>query len=195
MAILVGLLAVAVALLAVIVFGLLRTHAEILRALAGLGVQLDEDSNVESRSVAQPTSVSSVTTPSMAHDIVGVTPSGSSTKVGVAGTGHTTLLAFISSGCRTCKPFWDAFADPSLSLPGSGTRLVLVGQDRIHESDSTFDALVPGGIKAVMSTAAWQTTKYQGHPISYLFRVRPIGSSDREPRRPGSKSITCLLRR
>ena len=177
MTVLVVLLSLAVAVLAVIVFGLLRTHAEILRALDRLGVSLDEDAPA---SAPRPSALASGTGSGeapgrRARDIVGVSPGGGPTKVSVTDVAHFTLLAFLSSGCRTCKGFWEAFADPELELPGAGTRLVIVGQDPAHDSESAFTALVPPGLKAVMSTAAWHDYDVGGSP--YLALVD--GSSNR----------------
>ena len=177
MTVLVVLLSLAVAVLAVIVFGLLRTHAEILRALDRLGVSLDEDAPA---SAPRPSALSSGTGSGeapgrQARDIVGVSPGGGPTKVSVTDVAHFTLLAFLSSGCRTCKGFWEAFTDPELELPGAGTRLVIVGQDPAHDSESAFTALVPPGLKAVMSTAAWHDYDVGGSPYFALVD----GSSNR----------------
>ena len=177
MTVLVVLLSLAVAVLAVIVFGLLRTHAEILRALDRLGVSLDEEPPAPGpRPSALASGTGSGEAPGrQARDIVGVSPGGGPTKVSVTDVAHFTLLAFLSSGCRTCKGFWEAFADPELELPGVGTRLVIVGQDPAHDSESAFTALVPPGLKAVMSTAAWHDYDVGGSP--YLALVD--GSSNR----------------
>ena len=177
MTVLVVLLSLAVAVLAVIVFGLLRTHAEILRALDRLGVSLDEEPPASGpRPSALASGTGSGEAPGrQARDIVGVSPGGGPTKVSVTDVAHFTLLAFLSPGCRTCKGFWEAFADPELELPGVGTRLVIVGQDPAHDSESAFTALVPPGLKAVMSTAAWHDYDVGGSP--YLALVD--GSSNR----------------
>ena len=117
MTVLVVLLALVVALLAVLVIGLLRSHAEILRRLHELGAGIYDDD--EGTTVTSPTSttggvrspVELRTRPGVpeprsaeglvatdAHDIAGVTPTGSATMAGVVGTGHTTLLAFLCAG-------------------------------------------------------------------------------------------------
>src|SRR5690242_6577942 len=127
MTVLVCLLALVVALLAVLVVGLLRSHAEILRRLHELGAGIyDEEADgaastssttggvrtpVELRTrpgVPEPRSAEGMVATD-AHDIAGLTPLGSAAMAGVVGTGHTTLLAFLSSGCGTCADFWRAF--------------------------------------------------------------------------------------
>ena len=165
MAVAVVLLAIAVGVLTLLVFGLLRTHAEILRALDRAGISLDDDGSVAHQPVG-PVPIDSPSRPPGrgAHDVVGTVPAGGPTKVSVTGVNHLTLLAFLSSGCRTCQGFWDAFADPDLQLPGGDTRLVIVGQDPIYDSESALAALVPNGIKTVLSTAAWQEYDVPGSP-------------------------------
>ncbi len=169
MTVVVVLLAVAVGVLTLIVFGLLRTHAEILRALDRAGISLDDatasvpaDAAVDrSDDVAPPEQ-------GAALDIVGTVPTGGPTKVAVIGVSHFTLLAFLSSGCRTCKRFWEAFAEPDLELPGGNTRLVIVGQDPVHDSGSALAELIPHGVKAVLSSAAWEDYDVPGSPYFAL---------------------------
>ncbi|MYE66318.1 MAG: hypothetical protein F4231_10420, partial [Acidimicrobiaceae bacterium] len=169
MTVVVVLLAVAVGVLALIVFGLLRTHAEILRALDRAGIGLDEESEASSLpSPDQDRAGGSSPAGRDASDLAGTVPAGGPTKVAVTGVPHHTLLAFLSSGCRTCKPFWQAFAEPGVDLPGNGTRLVIVGQDPAHDSESALTELVPPGVKAVLSSAAWQDYDVPGSPYFAL---------------------------
>src|SRR3954447_6133918 len=111
---------VVVALLALLVTGLLRSHAEILRALhdLGAGVQPDEPQPV------RPTARTSTAT--AASDVAGVDRDGAATALAVTSTDHDTLLAFLSSGCTTCQPFWAAFR-AGVEVPGDA-RLVVVTQ-------------------------------------------------------------------
>ena len=169
MTVVVVLLTVAVGVLALIVFGLLRTHAEILRALDRAGIGLDEDSGASSLpSPDQDRAGSGPTGRGEARDLAGTVPAGGPTKVAVTGVPHHTLLAFLSSGCRTCKRFWQTFAEPGVDLPGDGTRLVIVGQDPAHDSESALAELVPPGVKAVLSSAAWQDYDVPGSPYFAL---------------------------
>lgn len=149
MTVVVVLLSVAVGFLALLVFGLLRSHAEILRALHRVGVDPAE--------APQPVR--------QAKDVVGISPSGGTTKVSVTGADQPTLLAFLSSGCGTCEVFWQEFA---IRLPDQGTRLVIVGQDPPYESEKTFAALVPSGVRAVLSGSAWQDYDVPGSPYFAL---------------------------
>ena len=168
MTVVVVLLAVAVGVLAVLVFGLLRTHAEILRALDRAGISLDDDAAAPRSGVAELSGRAGSDGQASVSDLVGTVPAGGPTKVAVTGVAHFTLLAFLSSGCRTCKRFWEAFAEPSIDLPGGDTRLVIVGQDPVHDSESALAGLVPDGVKAVLSSAAWEGYDVPGSPYFVL---------------------------
>ena len=169
MTVVVVLLAVAVGVLALLVFGLLRTHAEILRALDRAGISLD-DAAASAPADAAVDRSDDVAPPGQgaALDIVGTVPAGGPTKVAVTDVSHFTLLAFLSSGCRTCKRFWEAFAEPGLELPGGNTRLVIVGQDPVHDSESALAELIPHRVKAVLSSAAWEDYDVPGSPYFAL---------------------------
>ncbi|MEZ5247496.1 MAG: hypothetical protein R2707_20575 [Acidimicrobiales bacterium] len=155
---------IAIALLAVIVFGLLRTHAEILRALDRAGVPLDD--GAEPARVG-PVPVAAPTTRGDAVDIVGTVPGGGPVKVALGGDHHT-LLAFLSSGCRTCQAFWTEFASPMVDLPGHDTRLVIVAQDPAHDSESRLAELAPTGVRTVCSSDAWTAYGVPGSPYFAL---------------------------
>jgi hypothetical protein len=163
--VLVIVLTIAVAMLTMIVFGLLRTHAEILRALDRAGVPLDDDGRVAG--VVGPVPVVGPGSRSDAVDIVGTVPGGGPVNVSMAGDHHT-LLAFLSSGCRTCQTFWSEFAEPSLELPGTRTRLVIVAQDPAHDSESRLVELAPPGVRIVCSSAAWHAYEVPGSPYFVL---------------------------
>lgn len=169
MTVVVVLLAVAVGLLTLLVFGLLRTHAEILRALDRAGISLDDEAAPATRAALVDRSEDGAGAEQAdARDVVGTVPAGGPTSVAVVGVPHFTLLAFLSSGCRTCQRFWEAFAQPDLDLPGGDTRLVVVGQDPAHDSESALAELVPPGVKAVLSSAAWADYDVPGSPYFAL---------------------------
>ena len=163
------LLSCAVGLLTLLVFGLLRSHAEIIRALSRAGIPLDDGA----AHAGHPERAAAITEslPSGgggAHDIVGISPGGGPTKISVTGVDGLILLAFLSSGCRTCEKFWAAFAEPDLQLPDARIRLVVIGQDPGHDSESAFADLVPPGVKAVLSSSAWQDYDVPGSPYFTL---------------------------
>jgi hypothetical protein len=162
MAVLVTLLAVVLALLALLVAGLLRSHAEILRALHQLGVDMDpsrtDDGTGRTTSVDAPTiranSVPKRPTRS-AVDVAGTTPDEDAISIAVIGGQHLTLLAFLSSGCGSCLAFWDVFRDGGpVDVPGDA-RLVCVSKDPAEESITSIRRLAPRDIPTVMSSNAW----------------------------------------
>lgn len=159
---------VAIAILAVIVFGLLRTHAEILRALDRAGVPLDDTAPANP---VGPAPIAAPATRGEADDIVGSVPGGGPVKVAMAGDHHT-LLAFLSSGCRTCQAFWTEFASPVVDLPGDDTRLVIVAQDPAHDSESKLAELAPSGVRTVCSSDAWNSYGVPGSPYFALVDGR-----------------------
>jgi len=160
---LVTLLALAVALLAVLVAGLLRSHAEILHSLHELGVSLDPDAAPVSRLRAPVRPARD----GNAHDISGEDPSGASQHIAVTNVAHTTLLAFLSSTCLTCREFWDAFRQPDLQAP-AGARVVAVTRGVEAESPSAVRPLVSPYVHTVMSTEAWQAYEVPGAPYFVL---------------------------
>ncbi|MDG2218019.1 MAG: hypothetical protein P8L46_08215 [Acidimicrobiales bacterium] len=162
MSVLIVLLGVAVGLLTVLVFGLLRTHADILRALDRAGISLDETTRTHAGVAVGPPPTGPGTSGGVV-DIAGTVPGGGPVKVALDGRHHT-LLAFLSSGCRTCQTFWEAFTDPEIELPGVDTRLVIVAQDPSHDSESRLVELAPTGVRMVCSSATWQSLDVPGSP-------------------------------
>jgi hypothetical protein len=179
--------AVAIALLAVLVAGLLRSHAEILRALRDAGIPTAHDADL-SRTPPPVHRASG----SAAHDVVGVTPGGESVVMGVVGAAHDTVLAFLTTGCITCAGFWRAFDEygPD-ALSGSG-RVVVVTRDHTEESESKVRELAPRRVPVVMSSRAWSDYGVPGAP--YFVQVQ--GRSGRvlgEGTAAGWDQLTSLL--
>lgn len=172
----VGALTVAVIILTILVLGLLRSHGEMLRAFNELGVTFGHDGtetsgsstpmpDPERRVPHASERVVASTGDGEVHDISGSTPRGGSVVVGMSGRNDRTLLAFLSSGCATCKNFWDAFAnDPP--LPRSVDRLVIVTRSNDEESPAALANLAPPRHKVIMSSQAWQD---YGIPVSPYF--------------------------
>jgi len=157
MSVLVTLLAVVVGLLVVLVAGLLRSHAEILRSLHRLGVNFDPAASADAGSGT--TAIRSIPVtggpPKSGRDLAGATPTGDAVSIAVREVRHMTLLAFLSSGCSTCLDFWSAFASEAApDVPGDA-RLVIVTKGAAHESVSAVHRLAPSQIPVVMSSEAW----------------------------------------
>ncbi len=176
MIVLVILEGVVVALLAVLVVGLLRTHAEILRRLHELGAGVYDDeadaraatpARVASPVRPQPGVAEPRTTETPGFDLSGITPDGSAAVISVVDRPHTTLLAFLSSGCTTCRGFWDAFASGAADrLPGDDTHLVVVTKGPQNESLAKVAELARDRVRTILSTEAWDD--YQV-PVSPYF--------------------------
>ncbi len=173
MAVLVTALAVVLALLAVLVAGLLRSHAEILRSLHGLGVDLDPDAAVPTLGVTVPRPTARAE-PRIAVDISGVTPAGDAASIAVVGAKHSTLLAFLTSGCSTCVEFWNAFSEPDLRVPGDA-RLVVLTKGQEAESPARLRKFTPPTVPVVMSSAAWDAFDVPVAPY-FAFVDGPSGA-------------------
>lgn len=174
---------VAILLLGLLVAGLLRSHAEILRALHDLGAGADA-----SVTAAPPVAAARATsTNASAHDIVGVDLFGAAAAVGVVGARHDTLLAFLSTGCSTCEPFWSAFRD-GVDLGGQA-RLVVVVQD--EESEARLRQLA-GTAEVVASNAAWEAYDVPGSP-HFVYVDGPSGRVTGEGTGPDWPSVRNLL--
>jgi hypothetical protein len=158
--------ALAIVLLALLVAGLLRSHAEILRSLHELGASPYDDGTSAPH---RPTRQVQAAPAAAASDIVGETPDGDGAVIGVTGSEQDTLLAFLSSGCTTCASFWEAFASvETLGLPPR-SRLVVVTKGPEDESISAVRALAPVDVSVVMSTEAWDA--YEVPVVPYFVHV------------------------
>jgi hypothetical protein len=183
MAVLVVLLGVVIALLGLLVAGLLRSHAEILRALHGLGVDLDParpegvDIPVGAPTVrgSTTTTVSSRDVPDRpirdAVDVVGAAPDGGAVSIAVGGRDDLTLLAFLSTGCTSCHFFWDAFGAPDLHVPGDA-RLVVVTKGANAEQPGMVRKLAPSAVPVVMTSEAWDDYDVPVAPFFVLIDGR-----------------------
>lgn len=172
MPVLVTLLGVVLALLALLVAGLLRSHAEILRALHDLGVDLDPTRVAGATSHVGAPTVRSRSVPSRPEregvDLVGETPDHDAVSIAVRGAKHLTLLAFLTSTCSTCLGFWDAFAASEVEVPGDA-RLVLVTKGVDAESPGSVRKLAPGiKVPVVMSSEAWEAYEVPVAPFFVL---------------------------
>jgi hypothetical protein len=173
---------VVLVLLTLLVTGLLRSHAEILKRLHALGAGLDTDEPVArstNRSVDLRATDSS--TFAAAADLDGAGLRDDALHVSIVGARHRTLLAFLSSGCLTCQGFWEAFANSrTLDLPDD-VRLVVVTKDASEESISALRKVAPADVPVVMSSAAWVDYDVPGSPYFALVdgqaaRVRGEGT-------------------
>jgi hypothetical protein len=165
---------VALVLLAVLVLGLLRSHALILKALHDLGAGLDLEKDAAREQPARgagaagpvPVELETGVVPAVrsgsttVEDIVGTDLHGATTRVRLSEPGRT-MLAFLTSGCSVCLTFWEAFRE-GVEVPGAG-RLVVVAKGPTEESPSAL-ATLAGDTPVVVSSAAWVDHDIPGSP-------------------------------
>ena len=153
--------ALAIILLAVLVVGLLRSHAEIIRSLHQLGVNEEGE-----RRAPHPTQPRPRLTDKAPADVVGQTLNGSAIHVGVSGSDTRTMLAFLSTGCSSCLGLWESLRneDPVAGL--ANTRLVVITKGPEAESHSRLLELAPDGVTVIQTTEAWEE---YGVPVTPYF--------------------------
>jgi hypothetical protein len=174
-------LSVVVLLLGVLVAGLLRSHADILKALHDLGAGVGDPTGTVGPTDHRGAPAVPVTmgpplpgerNSTSAPTVAGVTPGGDALGVSVATADHATLLAFLSSGCTTCAGFWQSFRDPgSLGLP-AGTRLVVVTKGPELEVPTEVATSAGPALTVIMSTEAWTDYEVPGSPFFVLVDGR-----------------------
>ena len=163
--------AVVILLLVVLVAGLLKSHAEILRQLHQLGVSDDGD---VSRQVPTLRTTGFEKTP--VGEISGLDPSGSARSVSLEHGHGETLLAFLSTGCASCRVFWETLGD-DIEMPTPSTRPVIVTKGAAAESPGKVAELAPEGVTLIMSDEAWDTFRVPLTPYFMLVdgAARVIG--------------------
>jgi hypothetical protein len=146
---------VLIVLLIVLVAGLLRSHAEILRRLGPAG-----------DAVAPPPKRERGPAETRAPALTGSTPDGDAVTLDFGGeAGAQTLLAFLTSGCNSCGRFWSTLAEPRLP---SGVQTVIVTHGPERERPAKLRALAPHGVPVVMSSPAWEQYGVPGSPYFVL---------------------------
>jgi hypothetical protein len=146
---------IVILLLVVLVAGLLRSHAEILRQLDALGGGEPHEAHISPpRRPARngPTTV-----------ITGTTPTGDASTISLAGSRGHTLLAFLSTTCTACGAFWKEEV-PSFS----GIRPVVVTKGAEAESPAGVARLMNPAVSTLMSTEAWESFTVPATPYFVL---------------------------
>jgi hypothetical protein len=65
-----------------------------------------------------------------------------------------TLLAFLTTSCASCKPFWDMLANTDFTS-SLGARLVVVTPSRSMEDERRARELLPAGAYLHMGSETW----------------------------------------
>jgi hypothetical protein len=151
-------------LLVVLVAGLLRSHAELLRRLGPADAHREPAPGPRA---GQPRNVA-------APAIDGATPAGDAVSLAFS-AGAPTLLAFLTTGCTTCAGFWDALGERGLL----DVETVIVTHGPERELPAKLESLSPDEIPVVMSEAAWEDYSVPGAPYFVLVdgTIRGEGTS------------------
>lgn len=181
-------LSVVVAVLAVLVIGLLRAYATVLRRLhqldggvgdavsAGAGVAPTPFRTLDTVPGPRASRDDDAEWP-VGHDISGVGLDGEILSVRVVGVPRDTVLLFLSSGCSGCAVFFADLAARTVALPPAA-RLLVVAHDAAEESVSLLRELCPPGIDLVLSGRAWSDYGVPGSPYVMVVdgrRGRVVG--------------------
>lgn len=162
---------VVLAVLCVLVAGLLRGYAAVLRRLHQL------DGGAAAGSTAPPfRTAAGIPEPAIgqriegrdewaeSHDVDGVTLAGEIVSVRTVGVEHDTILAFLSSNCEGCTGFWHELGQPGSWTTPPGSRLLVVAKSPEDESPSVLTQLCPDDVDLVMSSQAWADFEVPGSP-------------------------------
>jgi hypothetical protein len=148
-------------LLAFVMVGLLRSHAEILRRLPDAEAMVAGEGDVEPHTIAGSTPSVPAHLPSPrgsvtpAHDVIGHTLDGASAVIPVETAGAPTLVAFLSSGCLTCRTFWDGLRAGAHEPMPDEARVIVITKDPQFESPSRLRDLAPDDVPVLQSSQAW----------------------------------------
>jgi len=155
---------VVILLLAILVAGLLKSHAEILRQLAALGVTEDGAVSVGTAQT-RPRTTGMERAP--ANTLHGVNLDGSEQTMSLVHGRGPTLVAFLSSGCLSCQTFWNELQG-DIELPTPDTRPVIVTKGPGSESVAKVRDLVPTRVPLIMSDETWEAFRVPMTPYFLL---------------------------
>ncbi len=156
--------AVVIVLLATLVAGLLKSHAEILRQLHALGI--GEDGSAATGTTAnRPRTTGFEKAPTTT--LSGVDITGGPRAISLEHGRGNTLLAFLSSSCLTCQTFWKELQG-RFELPTPDTRAVIVTKGPESESPSRLRELAPDDLPLIMSDEVWDISKVPLTPYFLL---------------------------
>lgn len=155
-----------VVLLTVLVAGVLRSHAEILRAVRVYADPADQGV-VEAGTPGefQPTGIVE------ALGLVGQRIDGSGVEVPLwSKDDRDTVLAFLSTGCVSCETFWNTFGGTRDLGFESDTRVIIVAKDLEEESRGRLRRWAPAHHELVLSSRAWRDYRIPQSP--YFIYIR-----------------------
>ncbi|MEX1177680.1 MAG: hypothetical protein WEB09_04390 [Nitriliruptor sp.] len=170
-------LTVVVAAQLLLLVGLLRSHAEILKQLHAFGAGVDPAGSsgpvASPAGMPTPTPIATQLGPlapaegRRAVDITGTSPVGEVLGLRTVDVDHDTVLVFLSSTCAGCAPYWREL-ETDLGVP-DGTRVVVVTREEPDEDAAAIADLAPAGLAVVMSSSAYADLEIPGSP--YVVHV------------------------
>jgi len=157
-------LAVVVLLLGLLVVGLLRSHADILKRLESFGAGLEGAHDHGSGQVVMTRRPETVT-----RDVrvTGLTPDGTALSTG----SDPTLVAFLSTTCSSCTPFWEGLEASLMHFGGHRHRVVIVTLGEAEESPTRAQSMAKPGADVIMSSTTWNEFEVPGAP--YFVLIEP----------------------
>jgi hypothetical protein len=140
-------------LLTLLVIGLLRSYGELVRILHDAGIKVNRD---ETPQQTLPVSSSTLAAPgTSAPGIAGDTLGGGARVVATSGSEDHLLVAFLSSGCGSCVPFWRELRANQGQLPDLDAEVVVVTKGVEREEPSKLKELAGGEVQVIMSDESW----------------------------------------
>lgn len=164
-------LALIVLLLGILVVGLLRSHADVLKRLESVGAGL-QGAHGHGSQESQITLTPRATARVADRQVTGVTPDGDPVVVSLTVGADPTLVAFLSTTCSTCTPFWEGLESSLMYFGGHRHRVVVVTLGESEESPTRAQSLAKPGIEVVMSSSGWSDFEVPGAP--YFVLLEPV---------------------
>ena len=162
-------LAVVVALLGILVVGLLRSHADILRQLESIGAGLEGGGSHDHSSQITLTRRDSAAP--VSRQVTGVTPDGEPVVLSLGAGPDPTLVAFLSTTCSSCTPFWEGLQSSLMHFGGHRHRVVIVTLGETEESPTRAQSMAKPEVDVVMSSTAWSEFEVPGAPYFVLLEA------------------------
>lgn len=163
-------LGVVVFFLGMLVVGLLRANADILRRLESVGAGL-EGSSASSHDHGAITLTRKPETAVSHRTIAGVTPDGEPLVASLASGTDPTLVAFLSTTCSTCTPFWEGLESSVMHFGGHRHRVVIVTLGESEESPTRAQSMRRGSVDVIMSSDGWSSFEVPGAPYFALIEA------------------------
>lgn len=161
-------LAVIVLLLGMLVVGLLRSHADILRRLESVGAGLEGAGGTAGHE-SQITLTRREATPAVERRVTGVTPDGDPVVISLGSGTDPTLVAFLSTTCSTCTPFWEGLQSSQMFFGGHRHRVLVMTLGESEESPTRAQSLANPAVDVVMSSSGWSDFEVPGAPYFVLL--------------------------